>query len=280
MPTRSLIQRTVGVVSVLSLLTACGGGGGIDVNIEGNNWPWPWAGDADVYVDKTISEVVTVEDHIRIVLDTVNGEIKISGQPDAGSVIVTADLQVGSESFEDAQEGLDQLEVNVTDRSSEVFVETLHPRNTQGRQFVVDYDITVPIDLAVVVNNVNGHVSVEDIENAIYVDVQNGNVVLSNIFGDSTVTVVNGSVDGAISLPTNGEIRLSTVNGDLDLRIPRQTSAELSASVDNGTITWDNIDLMDTVHTNQSLTGTLGGGAGLIDLETLNGNIDVAGFNG
>jgi hypothetical protein len=268
------------MILVLSLLTACGGGGGVDVNIEGNNWPWPWPGDADVYVDKTFSEVVTVEDHTRIRLDTVNGEVEISGRPDASSVTVTAELEVGSDSYEDAQEGLDQLEVHLADRSDEIFVQTLHPQNTQGRQYVVDFAITVPGDLAVVVNHVNGHVSVEEIENAISVDVHNGNVILSNINGDSTVSVVNGSVDGTITLPPNGEIRLSTVNGDLDLRIPTSTSAELSAKVDNGTITWGNLDLMDTRDTNQSLTGRLGDGTGLIELETRNGNIDVVGFNG
>jgi DUF4097 and DUF4098 domain-containing protein YvlB len=140
--------------------------------------------------------------------------------------------------------------------------------------------MTVPSDLAVVVDHVNGHVSVEKIESAIIVEVDNGNVILANISGDATARVVNGNVAGTVTLPPDGEIRFSTVNGDLDVRIPRSTSAELSADVDNGTITWDNLDLMDTVHTTQALTGTLGEGAGLIELETVNGDIDLVGFDG
>ncbi|MGB3095314.1 MAG: hypothetical protein WBB46_01090, partial [Candidatus Deferrimicrobiaceae bacterium] len=58
------------------------------------------------------------------------------------------------------------------------------------------------------------------------------------------------------------------------------TSAELSALVGFGAITWDNLDLLNVVHTNKSLTGTLGDGSGLIDLETKFGNIDVSGLIG
>ena len=199
----------------------------------------------------------------------------------ATSVTVTAEMQVGSNvSRQHAQEGLDQLRVLVADGSDEIFVQTLHPNNLDGRQYVVNYSIDVPSDLAVDVTQVNGHVTVLNIESSLFVEVENGDVYLSDIFGFATVSVDNGRIDGTVTLPPGGEIMLSTVNGDIDLRIPTSTSAELSVLVGFGAITWNNLDLLNAVHTNRSLTGTLGDGTGLIDLETEIGNIDVSGFNG
>ncbi len=280
MSKRSLIQLVAGMAFALAVLTACGDGNGVHFTVGGGNWPWPWPHKAEFFVNKTFSENVRVADHTSLWLDAVNGEIEITGQPGADSVMVTGNLRVGSDSYEDAQQGLDQLDFSVMDGYDEISVQTLQPKDTKGRQYIVNYTITVPRDLAVDVNHVNGHLTVKDIENSIIVDVENGNVNFSNIFGDATVSVDNGSVDGTMILPPDGEIRLSTVNGDLDLRIPTSTSAELSAFVDNGTITRDNLELMDALHTNRSLTGTLGDGAGVIRLETTNGNIDVTGFDG
>jgi DUF4097 and DUF4098 domain-containing protein YvlB len=269
------------MIVALALFAACGGVSGGDFTINTGNWPWFWPSKANFIVDRDFSKNVPVAGHSRIRLDAVNGEIAITGRPGATSVKVTAEMRVGSNvSRLDAETGLNQLGVLVADRSDEIFVQTLQPKNMDGRKYVVNYTITVPSHLAVDVTQVNGHVTVLDIESSLFVEVANGNVYLSDIFGVATVSVDIGSIDGTVTLPPGGEIMLSTVNGDIDLRIPASTSAELSALVGIGAITWDNLDLLSTVHTNQSLTGTLGDGTGLIDLETRNGNIDVTGFDG
>jgi DUF4097 and DUF4098 domain-containing protein YvlB len=281
MSSRSLIQYIAGMAFAFVILTACGGGGGSDINFnfEGNNWPWPWPSNADFFANKTFSQNVTVNGQINLDLDGVNGEVVINGQPGGDTVTVTAEARVGSDSFEDAQAGLDQLEISVTDNNSTIFVQTVQPVFTQGRQYVVDYTITVPSDLTVRVTIVNGHVTVNDMDNSVFVVVENGNVDFADIFSDVTVSVENGGVNGTVTLPANGEAIVSTVNGDIDLDIPKSTSAELFALVTNGNISWDNLDLMDVQQTNQSLKGTLGDGAGLIDLKTINGYIDIVGFS-
>lgn len=282
---RTRILKVAGMIVALALFASCGGvsGGTYTVNSGEwpGTWPWFWPDKARYIVDGSFSESVPVAGHGRIRLDVGNGEVVITGQPGAASVTVTAELIVGSNvSRLDAETGWNQLGVLVTDGSDEIFVQTIPATNLGGRQYVVNYNITVPSDLAVDVKQVNGHVTVANIANSLVVDVQNGNVYLSDIFGDATVGVENGSVDGTVTLPPGGEIRLTTVNGDLDLRIPVSTSAELSALAGFGSITWGNLDLRNAVQTNRSLTGTLGAGTGLIDLDTWNGTIDVTGFDG
>ena len=282
---RTRIVLVAGMIVALALLAACGGGGVGNMTIHTGSWPgeWPWfwPEKATFIADGDFSETVPVAGHHRIRLDAVNGEIVVTGQPGATSVTVTAELVVGSNvSLPDAEKGLNQLRVLVEDGSNEIVVQTLQPTNLDGRRYVVNYWITVPSDLAVDATQVNGHVTVEDIEGSLFVAVENGSVHLSDIVGFVTVSAENGSIDAAVTLPLGAEIMLSTVNGDIDLRIPASTSAELSALVGFGAITWDHLDLLNAVHTSRSLTGTLGDGAGLIDLDTRNGKIHVTGFGG
>lgn len=262
-PKRAL--HVAGMVVGLALFAACGGvsGGDYTINTGGwtGNWPWFWPDKARYIVDKEFFENVPVAGHSRFRLDAVNGEIVITGQPDATSVTVTAELIVGSNvSRQDAESYLTRLDVLVSDLSDEIFVETAQPDYVDGRQYIVNYTITVPSDLAVELYQVNGHVTVGNLENSLL------------------VTVENGSVYGTVTLPPEGEISLWTGNGDLDLRIPTSTSAELSALVGFGDITWDNLDFLNVVQTGRLLTGTLGNGAGWIDLDTRNGNVDITGY--
>lgn len=285
MTTRTRKQIAAGMVVAMALLAACGGvsGPSFTVNAGGwaGEWPWFWPDKAKYIVDGDFFENVPVAGHGRFRLDAGNGEIVITGQPGATSVTVAAELIVGSNASRlDAESGLTRLAVIVSDLPDEIFVRTLQPENLDGRQYIVHYAITVPSDLAVDVTQANGHVNIENIEGSLFVEAANGNVYFTDIFGFVTVSVEHGSVDGSVTLPPGGEIMLSTVSGDIDLRIPRSTSAELSALVGFGAITWDNLDLRNAVHTSKSLTGTLGDGTGLIDLDTRNGNIDVSGFDG
>lgn len=265
--TRTRILQVAGMMVGAALLAACGGvsGGDYTINTGGwsGEWPWFWPNKPKFVANRDFSKNVPVAGQSRLRLDTVNGEIVITGEPGATSVTVTADLRVGSNvSRPDAETGLTQLEVTVSDLSDEIIVRTLQPINLDGRQYAVNYTITVPSNLAVEVTQVNGHVTVDDLENSLL------------------VTVENGSVFGTVTPPPGGEITLWSENGDLHLQIPTSTSAELHARVRLGSITWDNLDFTNLVQTTQSLTGRLGGGAGLVDLDTGNGNIVVTGFDG
>jgi len=274
MSLRACIRSVFGAAAVTAALAGCGD----DIYLgAGANFPWPWPIDADFFAEKTVSESVPVAGQVRVRLETVNGEVKATGQPGAGSVMVTATLRVGSDSFADAQNGLSQLDVALTDDPDEVLVRTLQPQATRGRQYRVNYVITFPADLALEVSQVNGRVTIEASEGPVVVDLVNGNVRLSNVVGNVSVQVTNGGIDAAVTLPAGGVIGLSTVNGDIALAIPSSTSADLSARVGIGTITSNNLVFTGRVQTSRSLTGTLGAGAGRIDLETGNGNIDVTG---
>jgi DUF4097 and DUF4098 domain-containing protein YvlB len=227
---------------------------------------------------ESFSFEVAVENRSRLRLQAINGEITLTGLPGAHSVIITGEKRVESDSTEDVEAYLPELEVNVQGLANEVFVETTQPQNTGDRNYIVEYTITLPKNLEVRVTNVNGIVTLDAIENDVTVNNVNGEATLLGIVGSARVVLVNGTIESDVTLPLDGTLDMRTTNGAIALDIPQSTSAEFSANVSNGNISVANLVLQNEVRTSTSLRGTLGNGQGTIFLMTANGNIRVSGF--
>jgi hypothetical protein len=236
---------------------ACGGGGGGDCGSSVSNTNFEAS--EDLSINPVPAGVRTL-----FGLTGENGNITINGSSPDNSVIIAGTKRVRSESFEDAQAHLADLDVDIDleESPTAVFVETVHPQCTEGRNYIVDYTISLP-------SNFN-YVIVVDF---------NGDVTLSQINGSASVVLFNGSIDGEVTLPSDGEIKFDTLNGAINLSIPVSTSAEFLASVVNGSINiTPNLVLDPIIQSPNPLEGTLGGGAGTITLEVDNGDINVSGF--
>ncbi len=234
--------------------------------------------DTDFVARESFHFAVEAEGHTQLRLQGINGNITITALSGVDSVIVAGERRVGSESMQDAEDHLQNLQVNVSDLYGEVYVNTIQPDETEGRSYAVDYNITLPQTLDVVISNVNGAVTIDSVNGSVSVQNVNGQVVLNDVFGSVSVSLVNGQIEADVTLPTGGTIGMATVNGGIGLDIPQSTSADFSASVVNGTISISGLVLTDLVSTPYSLTGTLGDGEGTIGLSTTNGSISVSGF--
>lgn len=265
------IKLSIAILFIVCLFSLnCGKDSAVD---SGKN-----VSDTDFVAKESFSFVVGVVDHARLRLEGINGNVTITGKSDSDSVLITGEKRVGSESTEDAEEHLQVLDVRVQDLGDEVFVETIQPEKTYGRNYVVDYNITLPRSLQVLAYNVNGTVIINSLNNLASVGNVNGQVALNQIFGSASVNLINGQIEGEITLPSGGTIGMSLVNGNIGLDIPATTSAQFSASVINGTISVYGLYLQNQVSTSTSLKGRLGDGQGTISLQTVNGNITISGF--
>jgi len=279
MKMRTLIQFTTGLTLILILLTACGGGG-VESNFTLNNDGFDiQSSEPEFFAQETFTSELFLVTDMRIRLEAVRGDIEIEGQDDADSVTVIAQKWVGSDSLEEAEMHLNELEILVTEEIEEILIQTSQPEDLQGRRYIVDYHIILPSNLEIEVTLINGDVGVQDVQNSVVIDAVNGDVFLSNTAASAIVSLSNGSINSNMVLPLDGEIRMYTDNGNIDLGIPTSTSAVFAASVVNGVISDSNLEFDDAVQTSESLTGTLGNGEGMIDLGTVNGNISVVGLN-
>lgn len=232
----------------------------------------------DFVAQENFRLAVHVGDFTALRLEGVSGSISIKGQADIDSVLVEATKSVGSESYEDAEEHLDLLQIDITEHSDEIWVKTSQPENTYGRDYEIEYDVILPDSFLVLVSSVNGSIEADSINNSVTVSNVNGHVELDDIIGSAYVTLVNGRIEASITLPADGAIAMSNVNGSIELNIPESTSADFHASIVNGDISITNLDLQNEEISNHSVSGTLGNGNGDISLNTVNGNITARGF--
>lgn len=219
-----------------------------------------------------------VDNKTMFTISGINGIVDINGVSNTDSIRITVDKIVRSESIEDAQANLQNLNVIFLETANAVAVETDQPDETGGRNFEVNYNVTLPGSFLITAANVNGTVSVDSINNNVTAANVNGQILLDDIVGSATASLVNGQIFSKITIPLNGNIQIGNVNGNVTLEIPMSTSAQFSAGLTNGNIIIDNLTLQNQISTPKSVAGTLGGGQGAISLGTVNGNISAVGF--
>ena len=232
----------------------------------------------DFWASESFHYEVDAEDQTCFRIHGVNGSIEIIGAPDQTMVEIWGDRIVKSESISDAEIHLKKLEVSVSSNQNEVYVRTIQPKKTYGRDYEVEYHVRIPGRWQAVIENVNGEVIVHSVTNDVSVALINGDTHLDEIFGNIWVDVINGCISSKSILPYQGICQMSTVNGQIDLKIPEDTSARFCANVTNGNINISNLIFNNLNTTRNSATGTLAEGHGSIKLTLVNGQINVKGF--
>lgn len=221
---------------------------------------------------------VPINNQKTISVEGINGPIAIKGKPGISSVKIWGDRIVQSDSYNDAEKNLEHFEVVVSDGQDQISVKTDQPTLTYGRSYQVVYNIIIPDNWDVNVENVNGRVQIDSLNGNINVGLVNGDAVITEIYGNISIGVTNGAVYGKVTLPMNGLCTINTVNGQVQLNIPTTTSAELAAKVTNGTVSVSNLILKNMVSSQNSVSGALSKGQGKITVTAVNGTININGF--
>ena len=113
----------------------------------------------------TFSVDVTKASRQELVLRGVNGTISVTGASGAGTISIFAVKRVEAPTQSDADKRLSEIDVTVdsTTTPDALTVETVQPKDTDGRNYLVYYTVTVPQDFNIVVNAANGEVTLKDI---------------------------------------------------------------------------------------------------------------------
>jgi DUF4097 and DUF4098 domain-containing protein YvlB len=238
----------------------------------------PFNHNTDFAAEENFSFDLAIDSQSRLRLEGVAGTIFITGAPESDAVKITGQKRVESSSFEDAEEHLKELEVNVQKLTNEISIKTIQPSNTHGRQYLVNYTITLPQDFEVVAGNVSGEITIQSIYDSVKVINVSGNAKLLETSGSAYVETVSGNIEARITSLRDGTIDLRAVSGNIALAIPQNTSMELSATAVSGHISVSNLVLENVVQTANSLRGKCGDGRGTVSLTTVSGNINVKGF--
>jgi hypothetical protein len=266
-------RRTLGVMAVVAdialLSTGCISGV-VDLDDD-----WDHSGEAEVAA--AFFQILPLSSQTAVRVVGANGAVRVWGDPEAQEVTIEGVRRVRSDTRADAAAHLPKLKVVTETKASEVEIRTIQPKNTQGRSYVVDYDITIPVDLLTIVTNGNGCVRIDGIVSNVDVTNGNGEVQLVNVEGSHWVSLGNGELSAWAYLPPGGKIVHSVGNGTIFLSVQSEVSASFGARVGNGTISVTGLDLQQAIAGKRQLQGILGSGEGLIDLSAGNGQIKVQG---
>ena len=148
----------------------------------------------------------------------------------------------------------------------------------------VDYILTVPRNSSLEeVKIVNGQIDISGLAGNVTVSTVNGSVDARDLSGGCEFETANGKVDAEFtSLASGSDVRLKSVNGALMLRLPDNPDARIKASTTVGNISNDfglestrESDEHSVVRIGDALSGTLGKGSASIEMHTVNGSIDI-----
>ena len=213
----------------------------------------------------------------------VNGGIVATGAP-SGEVDVTA-VKKGRKSDPAA------VEIKVVEHDGGVTICAVYPSEggaaneckpgEGGRMRVRDNDVNVefrvkvPAGVRFVGRTVNGGITASHIAADAEAHTVNGGVELEAT-GTARAETVNGGITARMGRADwSGDLKLKTVNGGIDVSVPAGLSAEVKASTVNGDIQTDFPLTVTGRITRRSIQGTVGGGGRLLEMETVNGGIEL-----
>lgn len=122
----------------------------------------------------------------------------------------------------------------------------------------------------------SGDVILDHAKGAANIRTSSGDVTLYNYAGRTlAIEAASGNIVADLIEPVTGTANIRTVSGDITMHMPDGSDARVSLSTLRGEVTCK-LPLTDENKESMKVTGTLGGGGGLIDVSAVNGDLFVA----
>ncbi len=137
----------------------------------------------------------------------------------------------------------------------------------------VDFIVRVPAGVRFDGHTVNGDIDAESLRSDVNANTVNGSVTIQTN-GFAQAKTVNGGITCRMGPGRlTGDVNFETVNGSIVLELPRGLGAEFRASTVNGSIDSDFPITVTGQVTRRSLRGTIGDGGPELRVATVNGSI-------
>lgn len=220
----------------------------------------------------------------RLILDNTNGAITVNAW-DRNEVRVVAVKQVKARDAKHAKEVLARIQIKVTPSSGGLAISTITPdigdtffewlagKSAEAR---VEYQLSVPRNVNLSIENVNGSVTANDVSGELKIETVNGRISLARAAGRLELTTVNGRIQAQMrELSAKGSHSIDTVNGSVTLQLPPTLKAQLDVKTTNGSI---ESDFATTIQKSDDhrLLGSINGGGTPLVVRTTNGGVKIS----
>jgi hypothetical protein len=250
----------------------------------------------------------------ELLVDNFEGTVRLTagpaGTPVEGTVRV---LAAGFKEAVDARAAAERVELAEVGQAADMALELRIPADLSRYRFSAAIDLRIPDDVVVSVQTDNGRVTidrldvdtvdttigqvdltftrgetvvrtseapivVESHDGAIDARTTNAPIELMSILGNARALTTNGFITARVTPYQAGEIFLATTNAGVDLVIPRNFGARfLATTTEPGIVAVNNLNFRPAASFPWQAEGTLGDGAGIVDVRTTIGDIVVEG---
>jgi hypothetical protein len=147
--------------------------------------------------------------------------------------------------------------------------------NVRDNDVNVEFRVKVPAGVRFVGRTVNGGIEATGISADAEARTVNGGVEL-DATGTASAETVNGGITARLGRADwSGTLALKTVNGGIHVVMPEGLSADVKASTVNGDIQTDFPLTVTGRISRRKIEGTIGSGGRLLEMETVNGGIEL-----
>ncbi|HEX9972646.1 MAG TPA: DUF4097 family beta strand repeat-containing protein [bacterium] len=235
---------------------------------------------------REFKKVLDFQSNGMIEVKTTNGNIEISSW-DRNSVEIRAEIKVKAHSRREAEQLLDKVEILIDKNDDRITIEPDYPGKQGGDGFldrifgsgssvVVNFVIRVPKESDLNLRSTNGRLFVSEVNGELMMKTTNGGIEAERIKGSATGSTTNGSITlQANHFQNDDSIALHTTNGSIKLTLSQGVRADIKASTVNGSVRTDFPVTISGKINRKSLSGSINGGGGSIELSTVNGSITI-----
>lgn len=282
-------MKRTSVLLALLALTAASVASAQDLGRNSETWTWDGRVEAGKWFRlSSINGPVTVE-------SSRDNMVHVRAEKDVGSRGRTSDV-----AFQVIQSGGD-VQVCALWRNDVCDEDGLHRRRdyddddrNDRRDVKVRFTVRVPNGVRLSAGTVNGEMHVRDVSSDVRASTVNGRVEVLNVGGPVRATTVNGAVDvttrngpvegttvnGSVdvrmsALSRDGDMKFSTVNGDITVETPPSLDARVRLGTLHGSISSDYPVQLSGRFGPRRAEGTIGRGGREIEMETVNGSIEL-----
>lgn len=229
---------------------------------------WNWSGTI------TAGKAIEIKD--------VNGGIEASGT--TGSQVIVTAVKKGR------RNDPSEVRIEVVEHAGGVTICAVYPStdkpnecapgeggrlNTNKNDVNVQFEVKVPSGVRFIGRTVNGGIAARGIQADAEAHTVNGGVEIEAA-GTARAQTVNGGISASLGRADwDGTLKLTTVNGGIEVRLPSSASIDVKAGTVNGDIETDFPLTVKGKIGRRRIEGSIGGGGPLLEMETVNGSIEL-----
>jgi hypothetical protein len=229
------------------------------------------------YEKKEVTEYkINVKGKKLFSIDNVSGSIKISRNTTDSLLRIKAEV-FAYVTKKELNEPLDRIKIKIDSSGNEVSFNSEYYREKKffhfdvGKSDKINYEISVPSNLDISVDNTSGKVDISDIENNIKLDVINGDINMFNTSGSLNIDMTNGKIK--CELDSTKGLNISNINGNITLNLGSTFSGKINANCVNGKVITRDLEFKYSDNSKNTFEGKLGNSDVGVKLETVNGKI-------